>query len=56
MEEELVQRAKQGDNLAFTELIINMESELYKIARTRFECIDDINDVIQETIIQAFKA
>ena len=56
MEEELIQRAKQGDNLAFTELIINTESELYKIARTRFECIDDINDVIQETIIQAFKS
>ena len=30
--EELVEKSKKGDNQAFSELIISMENELYKIA------------------------
>lgn len=54
--EELVERSKKGDEQAFTELIISLESDLYKIARMRLECNDDINEAVQETIIEAFKS
>lgn len=54
--EELVKKSKEGNEEAFTELIITIESELYKIARMRLECNDDINEAVQETIIQAFKS
>jgi len=53
--EELVDRAKNGDKSAFDELIINMQSDLYKVARMRLYCEDDINDAVQETIIKAYK-
>ena len=54
--EELIKRAQDGDEEAFTQIIISMENELYKIARTRLECEDDINEAVQETIIQTFKS
>lgn len=54
--EELIEKAKKGDEKAFTELIISMEKDLYKIARMRLFCEDDINDAVQETIIQTFKS
>lgn len=54
--EELVEKAKNGDEEAFTELMINLESDLYKIARMRLECNDDINEAVQETIVEAFKS
>ena len=47
--EELVEKSKKGDNQAFSELIISMENELYKIARTRLRNEEDINkDEISE--------
>ena len=54
--EELVEKSKKGDEQAFTELIISLESDLYKIARMKLECNDDINEAVQETIIEAFKS
>ena len=54
--EELVKRSKQGDNQAFTELIISLEQDLYKIARTRLSNNDDINEAVQETIIKAYSS
>ena len=54
--EELIERAKNGDEQAFTEIIVSIESDLYKIARMRLECEDDINEAVQETIIQTFKS
>lgn len=54
--EELVKKSKEGDERAFTDLIISIESDLYKIAKMRLECDDDINEAVQETIIQAFKS
>lgn len=53
--EELVDRAKNGDKSAFDELIINMQSDLYKVAKMRLYCEDDISDAVQETIIKAYK-
>ena len=52
----LVNKIQEGDKEAFNELIIGMEKELYKVARMRLNNIDDINDAVQETIIQAYKS
>lgn len=54
--ESLVAATINGDEEAFSELIISIEEDLYKIARTRFECEDDINEAVQQTIIQTFKS
>lgn len=54
--EELIEQAKKGDKEAFTQLIISIEYDLYKIAKMRLYCEDDINDAVQETIIQTFKS
>lgn len=54
--EELVKKSQEGSKEAFTELIVSMESDLYKIAKMRLKCDEDVNDAVQETIIQAFKS
>lgn len=54
--QELVEKAKKGDKEAFTELIMSLENDLYKIAKTRLQNDDDISDVFQETVINAFKS
>lgn len=51
---ELVKRAKNGDKEAFTNLVISYQSELFKIARAKINNVEDINDVIQETMLIAF--
>ena len=53
--EELVYKAKKRDNLAFTRLIQMLKNDLYKIAKMRLNCEDDIEDAVQETIIVAYK-
>ena len=53
---ELVKRAKVGDNQAFTELIMNIQMDLYKIAKAKIKDDDDINEAIQETIIKAYSS
>lgn len=53
--EKLIEKAKKGDKEAFTELIYGIRHDLYKIARCRLACEDDIEDAIQETIIKTFK-
>lgn len=53
--EELVKKAKKGDKEAFTDLIYEIRHELYKIARCRLSCEDDIEDAVQETMIECFK-
>lgn len=52
----LVEKAKAGDKEAFSQLIKNVENELYKIARTRFYNHYDIEDAVQETIVQSLKS
>lgn len=52
--EELVERAKNEDSEAFTNLILNIERDLYCIARSKINNENDIDDIIQETMIIAF--
>lgn len=52
----LVELAKYGDKEAFTELIYSIRHDMYKIARLRLSCMDDIEDAIQETMLEAFKS
>lgn len=54
--EELVEKSKKGDNQAFSKLIISMENELYKIARTRLRNEEDIKEAVQETIIKTYSS
>ena len=54
--DDLVKKAQQGDKEAFTELIILLKSDLYKIAKARIRNDEDIYDVIQETMIIAFNS
>ena len=51
--EDLVKRAKKGDAEAFTDLILSIRSDLYKLSKARLSNEDDIQDVIQETMIEA---
>ncbi len=52
---ELIKKAQNGDKQAFTEIIINIQDDLYKIAKTRISNEDDINDLIQETMLEGYK-
>lgn len=54
--EEVVILAKKGDKEAFSRLIDYIKVDLYKIAKSRLQSEDDISDVIQETIICAYKS
>lgn len=56
MLEKIVKQAQKGDKKAFELIIKNYHKELYKIARTRLNTIEDIEDVIQETIFSAYKS
>ncbi|MDO4202616.1 MAG: sigma-70 family RNA polymerase sigma factor [Bacteroidales bacterium] len=54
--ENLIAMAQKGDKEAFTELILEIKNDLYKIAKCRLYSEDDIEDAVQETMIKAFKA
>lgn len=54
--EELVKKAKNGDKEAFTELMLILKTDLYKIAKTRLKNDEDIYDIIQETMLLAFSS
>lgn len=56
MLDKLVIRAKKGDKLAFNELILYYQNDMYRIARSRLDCEDDICDAIQETILSAYQS
>ena len=53
--EELIEEAKKGNKDAFTNLVIDIENDLYKIAKTRISNESDIDDAVQETMIEAYK-
>ena len=53
--EELVLKAKKNDKEAFTQIILVIRNDLYKLARVRLSNEEDIQDVIQETMIEAYK-
>jgi RNA polymerase sigma-70 factor, ECF subfamily len=50
-----IQLAKKGDKAAFERLIEEHKYILYRVARTRLHCEEDMEDVFQETIIKAYK-
>ena len=52
--EELINRSLQGDQDAYIELIESIQIEMYKIATSQLNNIDDVNDAIQETIIHSY--
>lgn len=52
--EELINRSKNGDEKAFTELILSIQNDLYRIAKTRLSNDSDISDAIQETMIKSY--
>lgn len=52
--EELVKKAINKDENAFDKLIIQIEKELYIIAKSRLKDEDDIADALQETILKCY--
>ena len=54
--EELVLKAKHGDEKAFNDLILNIQHDLYKIAKMRLINEADIEDAVQETIIEIYES
>lgn len=54
--EELIKKAQNGDTEAFTHIILSLEDDLYKIAKTRIRSDADIDDIIQETMIETYKS
>lgn len=53
--EELISKAMSGDKEAFTDIILEYEQELYKIARMRLTNDYYICEAIQNTMILAYK-
>lgn len=53
-QEMLVQKAQAGDKDAFAALLRENEQRMYKVARSFLSCEDDIADVIQESVLQAY--
>ena len=53
--DELIRKAKDGDDEAFDELILSIRKELYLIAKTKLSNDDDIADSISETILICYK-
>ena len=54
--EQLVEKAINGDAEAFTSLIQSINKDLYSIARTRLDNLEDIDEALQETMIIAYKS
>ena len=54
--DELILMAQAGDEEAFTNMILYIKDDLYKIAKTRIANETDIEDAIQETMIETYKS
>ncbi len=52
---DLIKKAKAGDERAFTKLIQNIQNDLYRVAQSKLSDNDDINDAIQNTMMNAYK-
>ena len=50
-----IEKAKKGDKEAFTKIMHSYEQDLYKIAKTRLQKQEDIEDAFQETMLEAFR-
>lgn len=54
--EELIKKARTGDEEAFVNLMYDIRFDLYKIARVRLSCDADIEDAIQETAFEIYRS
>ena len=52
--EELIVKAKQGNNEAMSKLILSVKDDLNRMAVSRLHNIEDANDVIQNTLIKSY--
>ncbi len=53
--EDIVDRAKKGDNDAFVEIINMNRLSMYRVAKSYLKCDEDVADVISEAIITAYE-
>lgn len=53
--EELVLKAMQDDDTAYSELISSIQNDLYRVAQARLNNHEDVNDALQQTVIYAYK-
>ncbi len=53
--EDLIHKILNGNTDAYSELINNISSTLYNIARVRLNSIEDAYDAVQETTFKAYK-
>ena len=51
----LIQKAKQGDNLAFGELVGRYQHAVMRVARLRTKTLEDAADLAQETFLRAYR-
>ena len=52
--EKLVIKAQEGDKEAFTQAILLIKNDLYKISKMKTTNEEDIQDIIQETMLDAY--
>ncbi len=52
---DLIIKAQKGDEFAFKKLTLSIENDLYRVAKTRLNCDDDIKDAIQNTMLITYK-
>ena len=53
--EDLIHKILNGNTDAYSELINNISSTLYNIARVRLNSIEDAYDAVQETTFKFYK-
>lgn len=53
---QLIKKAQKGNIEAFNELILYYEKDLYNIAKSRLHNEEDVCDVVQETILIAYRS
>lgn len=54
MEENLINMAKSGDKDAFVDLVNMYQRKLYVIAQHRIDKEEDVKDIVQDTLLQAY--
>src|SRR3954465_2204488 len=54
-ESELVSRARQGDNRAFSSLVKQYEAKIFRLAQHITQNREDAEDVLQETFLKAYE-
>lgn len=52
----LVQSAKNGNKTSFIKLINSIKNDLYRIAKVKLSNEDDINDILQDTILDIYSS